>query len=303
MRKFIITICFVLLSCGYAEADNLGNFNFESTTSSETTTDDNSATTSFSDTSFGLGVTSATETDDQDEEKPTAIQSSTLNVFQNETFKLEKMEEGVAAGQKEQKEFAEEHLNNQEDEKEEEEVTLLSTELLFTPRVSVNNEMPGPNDEIIWSWEGNYDEETYRYKLDNAKEYTETSETSLTMKNDLEPGRHTLYVQEKYSKYWTHDGSATLVIFPIDVSGTDYLKGLPTSTAHTELLPLIIRFLISLGGLVAFMSFVYSGVWLIIFADHEEDVKNMKRNMIYSIVGLAIMGLAYSIVSGILKLF
>lgn len=176
----------------------------------------------------------------------------------------------------------------------------LSNELTFSPSVSVEK-LPSAVPSWTWTSSGVGDR-VFRYRLDDG-DYVETSDMSFTPEaNTLKPGNHTLYVQEKINGYWSQESSATTVIFPLDVSGTDYLKNLPTATAHTELLPLIIRFLITLGGLLAFVSFIYSGIWMIIFADHEDEVSKMKRNLIFSVIGLAMIGLAYSIVAGILKL-
>jgi len=159
-----------------------------------------------------------------------------------------------------------------------------------------------PSVAPVWTWEGASEEGRFRYRLDDEEGYTETSELTYTPEEPLKPGHHVLYVSEGFGEYWSDDASAETVIFPLDVSQTDYLKNLPTGTAHTELLPIIIKFLLSIGGLLAFVSFVYSGIWMIIYADQEEEVSNAKRNLIYSIMGLAVMGLAYSAVAGILKL-
>lgn len=91
-----------------------------------------------------------------------------------------------------------------------------------------------------------------------------------------------------------------------DVSGTEYVQNLPQVSGEEDffstILPRVIKLLLAVVSILAFVSFLYSGTWLIIFGDKEEDIENMKRNLVYSVVGLAIAGLAYSIVSGILTL-
>lgn len=178
--------------------------------------------------------------------------------------------------------------------------------ILSAPKVRASNHMPAEGEDVIWTWTGNYSGD-FRYRLDDEYYYIYTTETSLTS-TDLEPGRHTLHVQESYlvpdssDQYWSEDGSAEVIIFTLDTSGTDYVQNLPTAVAHTELLPTVIRILIYLGGLLAFVSFMYSGIWLIIFGDRSEDVSSIKRNFVFSIVGMAMIGMAYSIVAGILNL-
>jgi hypothetical protein len=77
---------------------------------------------------------------------------------------------------------------------------------------------------------------------------------------------------------------------------------LPQGDFFKSILPKIISDLLILATTLALISFLYSGVSMIVFAENAEKVEAAKKNLFYSLIGLAIAGFAYSVVSGILIL-
>ncbi len=282
MKKYLVIICGLFLPCGFVLAQDF-NLNLSPT-------EDDTINTGINLGGFDSEIL------DVANEKPKAEENTdlpNLEVEENNTPD-EKLSDLENLGELD---FSVEEMNLSEN--------LIFADLLWSPEIAVDNKMPSTNQMPTWSWRGNSSVDdsytgVFLYCLDDEK-CQETTATSFTP-DKLGVGRHTLSVQEKYKNVWTPESSAEVVVFPLDVSGTDYVSGLPTATAHTELLPLLIKFLIMLGGLVAFISFMYSGIWMIIFADHDDEIEKMKRNLTYSVVGLVVIGLAYSIVSGVLKL-
>jgi len=65
--------------------------------------------------------------------------------------------------------------------------------------------------------------------------------------------------------------------------------------------PSVIRYVIGVIGAVAFASFMYSGVMMVIYGENEDDVAKYKTNMLWSVVGLAVAGLAFIIVTHVIQ--
>jgi len=77
---------------------------------------------------------------------------------------------------------------------------------------------------------------------------------------------------------------------------------LATGDIGTDFIPFFINTFLSIAGTLIFISFLYAGYLLVFSNDSEENIEKGKKIMIYSIVGAAIMAIAYAIVYGIANL-
>lgn len=67
-------------------------------------------------------------------------------------------------------------------------------------------------------------------------------------------------------------------------------------------IPNIIKVFTMIAGGLAFLMFLYAGSMMIIFGDNEDKLGNAKKTLLWTVIGMVVAGMAYSIVSGIISL-
>jgi len=87
------------------------------------------------------------------------------------------------------------------------------------------------------------------------------------------------------------------------VTGTGSVPGSgdTTATLTGTFIPYIVMMLFRLTTLAILVSFVVSGVMLVIAYDNEENVTKAKTMLYFSLVGFAFVALAFAIVTAITK--
>lgn len=80
------------------------------------------------------------------------------------------------------------------------------------------------------------------------------------------------------------------------------IKNLPQGDLRDEFIPIVVRFLIYGTGVVSFVVFFAAGVMLVISWGEEENNKKAKDMIVWGIVGLAVTGVSYAVVRGLLGL-
>lgn len=76
----------------------------------------------------------------------------------------------------------------------------------------------------------------------------------------------------------------------------DKCAGCIEDTSPRESIMRIVNYFLTFLGLIASLMFIYAGVRLIIGAGDEDSVTNMKNILIYSIVGIMLVLLSFTIV-------
>lgn len=84
--------------------------------------------------------------------------------------------------------------------------------------------------------------------------------------------------------------------------GTVPGSGEKTATLTGTFIPYIVKMLFRLTTLAILVSFVVSGVMLVIAYDNEENVTKAKTMLYFSLVGFAFVTLAFAIVSAVTKI-
>ncbi|MBU1019015.1 MAG: hypothetical protein ABII07_00940 [Patescibacteria group bacterium] len=77
---------------------------------------------------------------------------------------------------------------------------------------------------------------------------------------------------------------------------------LPEGDLTLDTIPQIINILLGISGVIVFISFAYAGILLVISQGNEDDINKAQNIIIYSIIGVIIIALSYSIVYGISKI-
>ena len=77
---------------------------------------------------------------------------------------------------------------------------------------------------------------------------------------------------------------------------------LPEGDLTLDTIPQIINILLGISGVIVFISFAYAGILLVISQGNEDDINKAQNIIIYSVIGIIIIALSYSIVYGISKL-
>lgn len=91
-------------------------------------------------------------------------------------------------------------------------------------------------------------------------------------------------------------------------SRSDVLTGekktidLPSKNFKKEIIPSVIKMILTLTGVVTIVVFVYAGAMLIYAQGNEEEITKFKNIIIWSLVGLAFVMAAYAIVTGVMQL-
>lgn len=79
------------------------------------------------------------------------------------------------------------------------------------------------------------------------------------------------------------------------------VQKLPSPTWQ-DLLAGIIKVILGLTGTIAFISFTFNGVIMVVSQGKEEEIAKAKKNILLSIVALAIIAASYGLVLGISRL-
>ncbi len=77
---------------------------------------------------------------------------------------------------------------------------------------------------------------------------------------------------------------------------------IPTGDLEENILPAAIKMFLGVVATISFVMFIYSGVNLIISQGNEEEMTKFKNMLIWSVVGLVVITMAYAIVKGVLDL-
>lgn len=77
---------------------------------------------------------------------------------------------------------------------------------------------------------------------------------------------------------------------------------LPSGNLKKEIVPQAIRMTLILTGVASVGVFSYAGVMLVIAQGNEEEITKFKNILIWSLVGLAFVTTAYTLVSGLLRI-
>lgn len=78
---------------------------------------------------------------------------------------------------------------------------------------------------------------------------------------------------------------------------------LPKGDLFTKIIPQVLRLLLYAMGLVILVVLTYAGIRLVIARGNEEQITKVKELVVQILLGIAIVGAAYGIVSGILSVF
>lgn len=77
---------------------------------------------------------------------------------------------------------------------------------------------------------------------------------------------------------------------------------LPEGNLKKSIVPQAIKFTLILTGVVSVGVFSYAGVMLVVAQGNEEEITKFKNILIWSLVGLAFITMAYTLVSGLLQI-
>lgn len=77
---------------------------------------------------------------------------------------------------------------------------------------------------------------------------------------------------------------------------------LPEGNLKKSIVPQAIKFTLILTGVASVGVFSYAGVMLVIAQGNEEEITKFKNILIWSLVGLAFVTTAYTLVSGLLQI-
>ncbi|MFC1600291.1 pilin [Patescibacteria group bacterium] len=87
-----------------------------------------------------------------------------------------------------------------------------------------------------------------------------------------------------------------------EVVTTDYVSSLPEEETPGHILGQIIYFMLVVANILAFISFLVAGVFMLISQGNEDDNTKAKKILTYTILALIICATALAIVSGVTKL-
>jgi len=85
----------------------------------------------------------------------------------------------------------------------------------------------------------------------------------------------------------------------------DYLKqhtSLPEANFEAELIPAVIRFLLSLFAVFLTGVALYAGYLFVVNFGNEEEIEKAKKLLMWAIVGIVIAAISYALVQGIIHL-
>jgi hypothetical protein len=90
--------------------------------------------------------------------------------------------------------------------------------------------------------------------------------------------------------------------FTTEVTTTDYVASLPEEETPGHILGQIIYFMLVVANILAFISFVVAGVFMIASQGNEDDNTKAKKILTYTILALIICAAALALVTGVTKI-
>lgn len=81
---------------------------------------------------------------------------------------------------------------------------------------------------------------------------------------------------------------------------TDYIASLPEGTA-TDVIGDLVKFMLIVANILAFLSFVVAGLFMIMAQGNDEDLGKAKKIFMYTILAMVICATTLAIVTGITK--
>lgn len=138
--------------------------------------------------------------------------------------------------------------------------------------------------------------------IEDAKDAVK-SFTSLDADNnitaDLQPSS-TFTAKEKEAHTKLNEASAYLIkpVMP-GAKGVTEEGSVPTGDVIEDFIPQFIRLLFRFASLAIFISFVVSGVMLIIAFGNDERITKAKTMLYYSLIGFAFVSLAFALVKAV----
>lgn len=79
---------------------------------------------------------------------------------------------------------------------------------------------------------------------------------------------------------------------------TDYIASLPEGD-HWALLGSVVFYLLVVANVLAFVSFIIAGIYMLISQGNEENITKAKQIFIYTVMAMVIAATALAIVTGI----
>lgn len=115
------------------------------------------------------------------------------------------------------------------------------------------------------------------------------SSTALAQITEIKPDIDDLLYK------FTYPGSAEVVT-------TDYVASLPEETTPGHILGQIIYFMLVVANILAFISFLVAGIFMIASQGNEDDNTKAKKMLTYTIIALIICATALALVTGVTRL-
>jgi hypothetical protein len=86
-----------------------------------------------------------------------------------------------------------------------------------------------------------------------------------------------------------------------DTRSSDYIKALPSGSAEI-IISKVVFFILIIANILAFVSFLAAGVFMLISQGHEDDLTKAKRMFQYTVIAMIICATALALVTGLTKL-
>lgn len=86
-----------------------------------------------------------------------------------------------------------------------------------------------------------------------------------------------------------------------DATTTDYIASLPSATPGL-VIGQITYYILVIANILAFISFLASGIFMIISQGNEDQLGNAKKMLMYTIIAMIVCAAALAIVTGITRL-
>ncbi len=90
--------------------------------------------------------------------------------------------------------------------------------------------------------------------------------------------------------------------FTTEVTTTDYVASLPEEETPGDILGQLIYFSLVIANVLALISFIIAGVFMVASQGNEDDNSKAKKILTYTIIALIICATALALVTGVTKL-
>lgn len=90
--------------------------------------------------------------------------------------------------------------------------------------------------------------------------------------------------------------------FTTDITTTDYIASLPEEETPGDILGQLIYYALVLANVLAFISFIAAGLFMIVSQGNEDETGKAKKIITYTIIALVICATALALVTGATKL-